>query len=424
MTIEIQIPGSKSITNRALLLAALSKGKTEIKNIGICDDTMYMIRGLRKLGVKIGTKEENVIVHGINNEFPKKDVAIMIFTGNAGTATRFLVAASTLTGNKVEIIGNLRMNKRPIGDLIEALNSLGAKVESKKDCTPVTIYPRKLEGGNANLKANISSQYLSALLMVSPFAKTGTTINIDGTLVSKPYIEMTIKIMKKFGLEVLNKNFVQFEIKKAKSSINKPKSLTIESDASSASYIGAFAALNPRVKILLKNIHQNSIQGDIKFLEYLEKIGCKTNAIKSGTVIQGPAKLSTLGSLDMNSTPDLVMTFAVLSIFAEGKTTLTNIGNLRVKESDRLSALKTEIRKFGIYVHTGPDFIEIHGNPKILTRKPKSAILIETYNDHRIAMAFGILKNRLPVKIRNPSCVNKSYKTFWLDLNKLIQNAN
>jgi 3-phosphoshikimate 1-carboxyvinyltransferase len=280
-----------------------------------------------------------------------------------------------------------------------------------------------LEGGNTNLTSNISSQYLSALLMVSPFAKTETTINIEGALVSKPYIEMTIKIMEKFGIEILNNNFAQFEIKKAKPSINKPKSLVIESDTSSASYIGAFAALNPKIKILLKNIHENSIQGDIKFLEYLQTMGCKTSTTKNGIIIQGPAKLLPLGSLDMNTTPDLVMTFAVLSMFTEGKTTLANIGNLRVKESDRLSALKTEIRKFGIQVHTGPDFIEIHGNLKLLSSKPKSPITIETYDDHRIAMAFGILKNHLPIKIQNPSCVNKSYKTFWLDLNKLIQNA-
>jgi len=423
MTIEISIPGSKSITNRALLLAALSKNKTTIKNIGICDDTMYMIRGLRKLGVKIETKEEDVIVHGNGGQFSKKEGMIRIFTGNAGTATRFLTALATLTGNQVKISGDTRMNKRPIGDLVKALNSLGAKVKSTKSGPPITIFPQKLKGGTAKVRAKISSQYLSALLMVFPFTQIATTIKVEDTLVSKPYVEMTIKIMEEFGLKVLNKNFEQFGVEKHGNLGNKPKTYVVEGDASSASYIGEYASLNPKTKIVLNNISRDSVQGDIKFLDYLEKMGCKISSNKNGVQIESPEKLLSLGTLDMNSTPDLVMTFAVLSMFAEGKTTITNVGNLRVKESDRLSALKTEIRKFGIQVHTGPDFIEIDGNPALLKKKSQSPITIETYNDHRIAMAFGVLKNLLSVKIQNPSCVNKSYKTFWLDLNKLINSG-
>ena len=366
MTIKINIPGSKSHSNRALILAVLCSGTTTIKIVAICDDTNYLVENLKKLGVNIQQKNTTVKITGVYKNgklnFPQSKKTITLYTGNAGTTTRFLTALATLTGNEIIIDGDSRMRERPIEELTKTLNKLGAKIETTKGCPPLHIYPQILEGGEVKLSGNISSQYLSALLMISPFANKKTIINISEELCSKPYISMTLKVMKEFGLKVQNKNFKKFVIipkQKAKS----PKTHTIESDASSASYFGAYAAIYSQ-KILLQNIHKNSLQGDIKFLEYLKKMGCKITEIKgknSGISIQGPETLKPLGNIDMNETPDLVMTFALLALFTKGNTRITNIANLRIKETDRLQALENELKKIGATVKTGKDWIEIEG---------------------------------------------------------------
>lgn len=418
MEIKISVPGSKSIANRALLLNALTGNRTKLKNLPQCDDTKYMIQGLKKLASKN----------------PK------IRTGNAGTTTRFLTAYATLLNKKVTIDGDKRMRERPIQALVDALNQLGTKVETKNGCPPVTIYPKKPVGGEVRLPGNISSQYLSGILMIAAFCHQKTTITIEQKLYSRPYVEMTIKLMKSFGIKITNKNFRQFVMHPQ---IPKPPSIyDIEADASSASYIGAFAALNSKKSVILKNINKKSIQGDIKFLDYLKKMGCTVKQMSADTKIQGPKKLKSLGTVNMNETPDLVMTFAVLAAFANGRTKITNIGNLRIKETDRLKALENELKKLGVKVQTGRDYIEIEGincqtitgdrhaaSPKgersvhsdTRTKKRRFASLrVSTYNDHRIAMAFGILTTKFPqIKIENPNCVSKSYTTFWHDLKKL-----
>jgi len=402
--IQISVPGSKSITNRVLPLLALSKRKIPIKNIGICDDTSYMIKALKKL------------------KFKKQSKPIKIFTGNAGTTTRFLTSFATLTGNTVIINGDKRMNERPIGELTKALNSLGTKVEVKNGCPPIKIHPQKIKGGKINIPGNISSQYITALLLTLPFAEQNSEIIIDKKLLSRPYVEMTIKLLQQFGIKVVNKNFAQLKVR-GNQKINPPKSFIVESDMSSASYPAAYAALHSKKSVLLKNIHKNSIQGDIKFLDYLKKMGCKISHKKDGTKITGPKNLKSLGKFDMNKTPDLVMTFAVLAMFTKGITKIFNIANLRIKECDRISALENEIKKFGIKVRTGKDFIEIIGDPERL-RDINSPISIDTYNDHRISMSFGILKDIIPkLKIKNPNCVKKSYATFWKDLEKLTKSS-
>lgn len=489
----VEVPGSKSLSNRALILSVLCNKQTTLKNVALCDDTNYMIKALKQLGIKIhqdGTtlKIQGILQNGKLN-FSKKKKTIRIFTGNAGTTTRFLTALAPLTGNEIIIDGDARMRERPIKELVKALNSLGAKIKSSKGCPPLKIQSSVLNGGEISLPGNISSQYLSAILMVAPFATEKTTINIEQKLCSKPYISMTLKMMEEFGLKVVNKKFRQFIIEpvtqtnqgtarkteklcnqisqrgndqnipigKKTEKIQKifEKTYTIESDASSASYFGAYAALHPEKKILLKNIHKNSLQGDIKFLEYLKKMGCKTIEQKNGTIIQGPRKLKSLGAIDMNETPDLVMTFAVLALFTRGNTKITNIGNLRIKETDRLVALENEIKKLAnalnlkklIAAKIGKDWIEIYRlksvpgdklknkdnnsqfdqiyrleSPDVGESQEKSAIsqaIINTYNDHRIAMSFGILTDIFPfLKIENPSCVSKSYTTFWKDLKK------
>lgn len=396
MSVSITVPGSKSIANRALLLKALSKSNTEILNLPDCDDVKYMLKNLEIL-------QQNKQNH-------------KLYTGNAGTTTRFLTAYCTLLEKNISINGDKRMQERPIKELTDALNKLGANIKTKNGCPPLEIHQEKLKGGNIKLKGNISSQYLSALLMCLPFCPQKSAIKIEQKLCSQPYVNITINLLKQFGIQIKNNKFAQFSIEPQKSKA--PKKLTVEADASSASYIGAYAALNPQKQITLKNINSKSIQGDIKFLQYLKKMGCEIKEIKNDTMIRGPKSLKALGLIDMNATPDLVMTFAVLAAFAKGKSKIINISNLRIKETDRLEALKNELGKIGTKVKTGKDYIEIIGEENFKPQKAK----VKTYDDHRIAMAFGIIKNKGELTIENPKCVVKSYPTFWQDLKKL-QNA-
>ncbi len=419
MPISLSIPGSKSITNRALLLAALSEGKTVIKNSGFCDDTNYMIKGLKKLGIKLQQKGKNITVTGNGGKFKKQKKTVKIYTGNAGTTTRFLTALATLTENKIVIDGDKRMRERPISELVNALNQLGAKIKSKNGYLPLQIDPKKIIGGKISLNGNISSQYLSAILMIAPLAKEKITVKIEQKLCSRPYVNITLEAMKRFGIKSLNKNFNQFEIKPQK--YKAQKTFTVDSDASATSYPAAYIALHPEKKLNLKNLNLKSLQGDIKFIEYLKKMGCKVSEIEKSTTIKGPEKLKSLETIDMNETPDLVMTFAILSLFADKKTRITNIGNLRIKETDRINALQKELKKLGAKVKTGKDWIEIF--PLKTQKNRNNNISIKTYNDHRIAMAFAILKDTFPnLTIENPKCVSKSYPTFWQDLKKLSKS--
>ncbi len=419
MTIKITPPGSKSITNRALVLATLGDKEVTLKNCAICDDSLYMVKNLQKLGVKVSQKESTIKIKGNSGVFPKSTKLLKLYTGNAGTTTRFLTALCTLSERKITLTGDKRMQQRPILELTKALNSLGAKIENTNGCPPLKIHPQKLRGGKVIIPGNISSQYISALLMTCPKAEKESIIKISNKLASKPYIQITLDLGKKFGLKITNKKFEQFTIKPQQ--IKAPRQFTVESDASSASYIGAYAALNPHKNILIKNIFKKSIQGDIAFLAYLKKMGCEISETKEGIKIKGPKKLKCLGKIDMNKTPDLVMTFAILAMFTEGITKITNIENLRIKETDRIQALKNEISKLGVKVKSGKSYLEIHGDPeKLLCLNVKPRIQIETYNDHRMAMCFGMISDIIPcLKIKNPSCVSKSYTTFWKDLKKL-----
>lgn len=373
----INLKGSKSISNRALLLHEVNKilglKVPKLINLSTSDDTVIMQEGLKLLAQK---------------KMPKK-----IDLGHAGTAVRFLTAFAAATGKEVTITGSKRMRGRPIGDLVKAMNKLGCNIESTNGCPPIKIHKSGFLGGKTEISGSVSSQFLSALLMVAPLAKTPVEIALTGKRVSAPYIEMTLGMIEEFQKE--------------------PKEYFIEGDASSASYLGAYALLKD-VELQIGNLSEDSIQGDIKFLEYLKKMDGKNS---SGETIIKP-----LGEIDMNATPDLVMTFAVLGACAKGKTRITNIANLKIKESDRLKALQNELKKLEVKVKPGKDFIEIEGEGKatLLERNARKRITIETYSDHRIAMAFGVLKKTiLPrLKIKNPSVVSKSYPEFWSDLNR------
>jgi 3-phosphoshikimate 1-carboxyvinyltransferase len=401
--------GSKSITNRSLILQQLTPFK--LKNPAKCEDSFYMQEGLKKLK-KSGSGKSD----------PSK-----LYLGNAGTAVRFLTSYATTLNKEVIIKGSKRMHERPIKPLINALNTLGANIScSKTGCPPIHIQPKVPVGGKVQLPGNISSQYITSLLLISPLLKKGLTIELQGEVCSIPYIEMTIALLKKIGIKVdTNSTFSRLRVKpNQKIKHMKSGSLFIEGDASSASYLGAYAALKPDRPVTIKNIPISSIQGDLAFKKHLKKMGCHVTHKNSTIQIQGPSKpLKALGIVDMNKTPDLVMTFAILAAFAEGKTRITNIANLKIKESNRIQALKTELKKIGTKVKSGKDFIEISGPTQIKpTRIRKTKI--KTYNDHRIAMAFGVLKKTiLPhLRIENPAVVRKSYPEFWSDLNKLNRN--
>jgi len=405
--ITTKVPGSKSYTNRALLLAALSKGTSTI--IGAMDskDTQVMIRALRALGIEIKQTKTGLTIKGAAGTFKKPEKIIDI--QNAGTAARSLTAALATQSFNSKLTGDKRMQSRPIQDLTESLTKLGASIQTNDGCPPVTIL-KPIKGGKTTVNGEISSQYLSALLMALPLAEKTSQIKVKGKLTSLPYVEMTLETMRHFGVRVQNKNFREFIIKPQ---TYKSVKYDVEGDASSATYPLALAALHGS-KTTITNIPGTSLQADMQFLHILQKMGCTINKSKNSVSVKGPKNLKALGEVDLNQLPDAAMTVAILCAFANGTSKLTGLANLRVKECDRLSALTTELKKIGATVQEGKTFLTIKGNPLL-----QSAAEIETYNDHRMAMCFAIAGSAIGnMKIKNSSCVQKTYPTFWEDLKK------
>ena len=400
-------PPSKSHTNRALVLAALTDGISVIENYAICEDTIYLIRSLRKLGVKIIQNENELIVLGKGGNFNKKKVTL--FCGNAGTTFRFLTALSIFNYGEVTLTGSKRMFERPIGELVDALNQLNVKIESNNGYPPVKVYGGSFNPKPININAKKSSQFLSALLLIMPVLGKDFSIELEDELPSLPYVKMTMQTLKDFGVKVQHSEFKKFFI--SENLKLKPAKIIIESDASSATYfLGSAAVL--RKSIIVNGLRKNTTQADIKFVKVLQRMGCDVKWDKNSIKLKGK-KLRGI-SVDMNEAPDSVPALAVVSLFAEGKTLIKNIENLRYKESDRIQALANELSKLGARIKTGKDFIEI--NP---IKNYKSA-LIETYNDHRIAMSFAIAQLIIPeIKIKNPQCVKKSFPDFWQEFNKM-----
>jgi len=400
-------PPSKSHTNRALVLAALTDGISVIENYAICEDTIYMIRSLRKLGVKIIQNENELIVLGKGGNFNKKKVTL--FCGNAGTTFRFLTALSIFNNGEVTLTGSKRMLERPIGELVDALNQLNVKIESNNGYPPVKVYGGSFNPKPIKINAKKSSQFLSALLLIMPVLGKDFSIELEDELPSLPYVKMTIQTLKDFGVKVQHSEFKKFFI--SENLKLKPAKIIIESDASSATYfLGSAAVL--RKSIIVNGLRKNTTQADIKFVKVLQRMGCDVKWVKNSIKLKGK-KLRGI-SVDMNEAPDSVPALAVVSLFAEGRTLIKNIENLRYKESDRIQALANELSKLGAKIRTGKDFIEI--NP---VKEYKPAV-IETYNDHRIAMSFAIAQLKIPkIKIKNPECVKKSFPDFWQEFNKM-----
>ncbi|WP_343188915.1 3-phosphoshikimate 1-carboxyvinyltransferase [Buchnera aphidicola (Chaitoregma tattakana)] len=402
----IDLPGSKSISNRVLLMSALSDSKTILKNFLFSEDTKYMLDALKKIGILFdcNLKKKQLKVFGSKESFKVKK-KLSIFLGNAGTAMRPLVAIFSLYKNHIQLYGNKRMNLRPIKHLVDALKQSGAIIDYKDiNGYPPVIIKGGFSGGKIHLNCTISSQFLTSLLMTAPLALNDTEIFIKNGLVSKPYIDITIKLMQVFGIKVFNKNYTHFKICSNQNYIS-PGAFLIEGDASSASYFLAAGSIKGG-KVRVNGIGKNSIQGDIKFVEVLKKMGSEIK-IKNNYITVKKGNLKSV-TLDMNDMPDVAMTTAMLALFSSGETLITNIYNWRVKETDRISAMSKELKKIGSIVTEGKDFIKISPPKQFISAE------ISTYDDHRIAMCFSLIAlSGKKVTILNPKCVNKTFPEYF-----------
>ena len=451
---HITLPGSKSISNRTLLLAALANGVTEIRDLLASDDTARMLEALAILGVKCENFAENAWrVNGCNGDFPNPGALsknVELFLGNAGTAFRPLTAALALSNGHYTLTGTPRMHERPIGDLVDALRQAGANIEylEREGFPPLKISPAQLppqlmsspqpfplkgEGVSSSkldtaiqIRGDVSSQFLTALLMALPLTKQQATIEVIGELISKPYIEITLNLMAKFGVNVVRNGWQTFTIP-ANAAYQSPKEIFVEGDASSASYFLAAGAIGGG-PVRVKGIGQNSIQGDIKFTEALQLMGAdillgqnfaeceyRDYSVDGKSKIPSKIKLKAI-DLDCNHMPDAAMTLATIALFCDGTTTLRNIASWRVKETDRLTAMATELRKLGAIVTEGIDFISITP-PAQLT--PNA--VIDTYDDHRMAMCFSLVSlGGVPITINDPKCVAKTFPNYFEEFAKIV----
>lgn len=416
---EIKLPGSKSISNRTLLLAALAKGTTEIRDLLASDDTARMLEALKLLGVrleKIGDNDWRV--HGCNGTFPNKGSAnqpVDLFLGNAGTAFRPLTAALALSNGHYHLHGVPRMHERPIGDLVDALHQAGANITyvANSGFPPLNISPALLDVSKPiKIRGDVSSQFLTALLMALPITQQQAIIEVVGELISKPYIEITLNLMAKFGVQVQRDGWQRFTIP-ANIQYQSPTEIYVEGDASSASYFIAAGAIAGNVTVT--GLGKASIQGDVRFAEAVTLMGGNIN-YDVNHIQSSQAKTIHAIDLDCNHIPDAAMTLAILALFADGTTTLRNIASWRVKETDRIAAMATELRKVGATVEEGVDYIKITP-PSQLT--PNA--VIDTYDDHRMAMCFSLVSlGGVPIIINDPNCVAKTFPNYFEEFKKLV----
>ena len=414
----IKLPGSKSISNRTLLLAALCAGETRITDLLDSDDTRVMLAALKALGIELKQHSSVWLVTGAGGVFPVKQADL--FMGNAGTAIRPLTAALALSGGHYKLAGVPRMHERPIGDLVDGLRAIGADVRhaGNDGYPPLEIHPAKITlAGPVPVKGNLSSQFLTALLMALPLTGKAATIEVVGELISKPYIEITLNLMRRFGIEVARDGWRVFHIPAAR--YLSPGVIAVEGDASSASYFLAAGALGGG-PLRVEGVGRASIQGDVKFIEALARMGANISVGDNWIEVRGTddnphgAKLRAIDA-DFNHIPDAAMTIAVLALFADGRSTLRNIASWRVKETDRIAAMGTELRKLGA-LEEGADYLRITP-PAQLTANAA----IDTYDDHRMAMCFSLAAfGGVPVRINDPACVNKTFPEYFTEFARLV----
>ena len=412
---RITLPGSKSISNRTLLLAALASGNTEIRDVLASDDTARMLESLTKLGVKLDQiGEHDWRVHGCAGNFHNKQADL--FLGNAGTAFRPLTAALAFSNGDYKLSGVARMHERPIGDLVDALQQAGANISylEQPGFPPLKIAPAQADLSlPIKIRGDVSSQFLTALLMALPLSKQQASIDVVGELISKPYIEITLNLMAKFGVQVKRDGWQRFNIA-ANSVYTSPGQLCVEGDASSASYFLAAGVIAGSVTV--DGIGQHSIQGDVRFAEALSLMGGDISYGENHIAAKKAKKIKAI-DLDCNHIPDAAMTLAILALFADGASTLRNIASWRVKETDRLTAMATELRKVGASVIEGSDYLQI---------TPPTAItpnaVIDTYDDHRMAMCFSLVSLAgVPITINDPACVNKTFPDYFACFAKIAR---
>jgi len=419
----VKLPGSKSISNRTLLLAALAKGTTTIRELLASDDTHVMLMALQKLGVKweqIG-ETQDFIVHGVDGALPVHHADL--FMGNAGTAIRPLTAALAVIGGDYTLHGVQRMHERPIGDLVDALNAVGAQIEytGNPGYPPLHIRRGHIHAQTMQVRGNVSSQFLTALLMAAPLMARDhdVTIAVVGELISKPYIEITLNLMQRFGVTVRRDGWQAFTIP-AGQHYASPGEIHVEGDASSASYFLAAGAIAGG-PVRVEGIGRNSIQGDVRFAEALEKMGAKITMGDNWIESEGHGPLRAL-DMDFNHIPDAAMTIAVAALYAGGPTTLRNIESWRVKETDRIAAMATELRKVGATVEEGQDWLRVTPPAQI------GAAAIDTYDDHRMAMCFslasldGALRRGNRIRINDPKCVAKTFPDYFDVFRRITQD--
>lgn len=412
---RVKLPGSKSITNRALMLAALADGNTIIRNPIVSDDSEFFIKALQKLGFNVNTEIDNrIFVEGLLGKIPSNHADLYI--GNAGTAARFLSGLVCLGNGKFWLDGNDRMRERPIGDLVESLRSLGGKViatENKGNiCPPIEIQADGLKGGRTLISGKISSQFLSALLMIGPYTDLGLEIQVFDELNSRPYVEMTSKMMEKFGIYPQNNRDLNYKVEKGH--YISPGEFLVEPDATAASYFLALPAFTGG-SVSITGLHKNSIQGDIRFIEILKTIGLRIEESEDGITSSFDQTDRLRGvSADLSDMPDTAQTLAVMAPFAIEPVEIRGIASARVKESDRIGATCTELRKLGVQVDEFSDGMKIYPCAKINPAE------ICTYGDHRMAMSFALIGTRIGgIVIEDPDCVNKTFPKFFETLDGL-----
>ena len=410
---SIRPPGSKSITNRALPLAALSSGRSVLTGVLNSDDTQHMIESLQQLGVNVSADwaKHEVIVEGCGGRFPN-DSAEM-FIGNSGTTIRFLAAILGFHGGQYRLSGIDRMHERPIGALTSALEQLGVKAvaESANGCPPVAIASPRVSGGTVQVKGNVSSQYLSGLLMAAPLAEGEIVIEIDGPLISKPYVSMTIEVMKSFGVTVVASDALDRFVIPGDQAY-RGCNYAVEPDASAASYFWAAAAICGGNATVL-GLGRDSLQGDVGFVDCLQQMGCEVEWSADAITVRGRAQTGI--DIDMSNVSDTVQTLSAVALFAKGPTTVRNVAHNRVKETDRIGNLAIELRKFGVRVDEHADGLTIY--PGQLTGAE-----IETYDDHRMAMSLSLVGlKQAGVRIMNPGCVSKTYPRFFAEIETFVK---
>jgi 3-phosphoshikimate 1-carboxyvinyltransferase len=418
MTGSVRLPGSKSISNRTLLLAALARGDTRIEGLLDADDVDRMVEALHALGVSLQRVEEQsvTVVHGAAGAFPVKHATLAL--GNAGTAFRPLTAALAFCGGHYQLSGVQRMHERPIADLVDALRTMGADIRyaGKEGFPPLTIgpmgaRPRTATASPVTVRGDVSSQFVSALLMALPLAAGNVTVEVTGELISKPYVEITINLMRRFGVEVGRDGWSRFHVP-AHARYESPGAIAVEGDASSASYfLAAGAVSGGPVRVI--GVGTGSIQGDVRFVDVLAAMGACVDSGEDWIEVRRSGPLKGIDA-DFNMIPDAAMTAAVVALFAEGPTTLRNIASWRVKETDRIAAMATELSKLGAIVEQGPDWLRVVPPAKL---RPAT---IDTYDDHRMAMCFSLAAlGGVSVRINDPQCVSKTFPDYFAEFGKL-----